>query len=73
MIRHFLDCSSGHLSPDTIAQRSHGVMSAKLTGAWLDDRLADDGLRDPRNLTAPAISFGARVARLRCTPSAGIG
>jgi len=44
MIRHVLDCSSGHPSPDT--------------WAWLDDRLADDGLRDPRNLTAAGIGGG---------------
>lgn len=33
MIRHFLDCSSGHLSP--------------ATWTWLDAQCADNALRDP--------------------------
>jgi len=44
MIRHILDRSSGHLSPDT--------------WTWLNDRLADDALRDPRNTTAAGIGGG---------------
>ena len=44
MMRRFLDCSSGHLSPDT--------------WAWLDAQLADDVLRAPGNLTAAGIGGG---------------
>ena len=44
MIRRFLDCSSGHLSPDT--------------WAWRDAQLADDVRRDPRNMTAAGIGGG---------------
>lgn len=44
MTRRFLDCSSGHLSPDT--------------WAWLDAQLADDVLRDPHNTAAAAIAGG---------------
>lgn len=44
MIRHMLDCSSGHLSADT--------------WSWLDAQLADDSLRDPRNAAAASIAGG---------------
>ena len=44
MIRKFLDCSSGHLSPDT--------------WTWLDAQLADDILRDPGNTVAAGIAGG---------------
>ena len=44
MIRKFLDCSSGHLSPDT--------------WTWLDAQLADDILRDPDNSIAAGIAGG---------------
>lgn len=44
MIRRFLDCSSGHLSPET--------------WAWLDTHLADDALRDPVNRISGAIAGG---------------
>lgn len=44
MIRKFVDCSSGHLSPDT--------------WTWLDAQLADDVLRDPRNTQVAGIAGG---------------
>lgn len=44
MIRAFMDCSSGHLSPDT--------------WIWLDARFADDSLRDPTNTVASQLAGG---------------
>lgn len=44
MIRKFLDCSSGHLSP--------------ATWVWLDVQLAHEVLRDPTNTTAARIAGG---------------
>jgi len=44
MIRRFLDCSSGHLSPDT--------------WRWLDRQFAEGELRDVRNLTAEQLAGG---------------
>jgi hypothetical protein len=44
MIRHFLEVSSGHLSPDT--------------WTWLDTLLAGEALRDPRNEHAMLIAGG---------------
>ena len=44
MIRRFLDCSSGHLTPET--------------WAWLDAQLADEVLRAPDNGSATEIAGG---------------
>jgi hypothetical protein len=44
MIRHFVDTSSGHLSPET--------------WDWLDTQLADDVLRDPTADGAALIAGG---------------
>ena len=44
MMRRFLDCSSGHLSPDT--------------WTWLDMQFGDDVLRDPHNITAAQLAGG---------------
>ena len=44
MIRHFLNVSSGHLSPET--------------WTWLDTQLADDTLRDPGSGPAALIAGG---------------
>jgi hypothetical protein len=44
MIRKFLDCSSGHISPGT--------------WTWLDAELADEILRDPGNSIAAGIAGG---------------
>lgn len=44
MIRAFMDCSSGHLSPTT--------------WAWLDAQFTDDELRNPHNLVAGQLAGG---------------
>ncbi len=44
MIRRFMDCSAGHLSPDT--------------WAWLDAHLGEDRVRDPYDRIAGAIAGG---------------
>ena len=44
MIRHFLDVSSGHLSPDT--------------WTWLDVQFGDEVLRNPGNTTAAQLGGG---------------
>ena len=44
MIRRVLDCSSGHLSPET--------------WDWLDAQLGDDAVRDPAGAVATALGGG---------------
>ena len=44
MIRRFLDCSSGHLSPDT--------------WHWLDREFVEGDLRDPRKVVAGLLAGG---------------
>ena len=44
MIRRFLDCSSGHLSPET--------------WSWLDTNLAEDVLREPANRITASLAGG---------------
>ena len=44
MIRRFLDCSSGHLSPET--------------WSWLDAHLGDDVLRDPADRITASLAGG---------------
>jgi hypothetical protein len=44
MIRRFLDCSSGYLSPET--------------WSWLDTNLAEDVLREPANRITASLAGG---------------